>query len=341
LLENLLVEKYIAGRLPLPDPILQGILNVSVESYYRFGKRLEAIPRKWDGEQGGIAPDGGATLMDVHYDLPAAIFERFLGRTMKYSMALWDMGAKDLDSAQDAMLADVCKKVDMRDGLTLLDIGCGFGSFASHVLKNYPQCSVLGLTLSDAQYSYMMEKQKELGHPLNTERFRVAKEDFGKISLHEKFDRIVSIGVFEHLSNLRLALAKIRGLLKDNGACLLHYIVYTKLIERFADFDMRDTFMCHYIFPNSRFWHDRELFKYQDDFSIDQYWFLNGSNYQLTLEAWLKNFRANWDQIQKIIGSDDEKFYRIWNYYLRFTRALFKGQGGKQVGNGQYLLHAK
>jgi cyclopropane-fatty-acyl-phospholipid synthase len=116
--------------------------------------------------------------------------------------------------------------------------------------------------------------------------------------------------------------------------------VYTKLIERFADYDMSETFMRRYIFPHSRFWHDRELFKYQDDFRIDRYWFLNGRNYQRTLKAWQKNFQANWDAIRKI-RDDDEKSYRIWNYYFLFTRALFKGQGGRLVGNGQYLLRPR
>lgn len=339
-LENLLVENYLSGHLPLPDSVLRGLLNMSVAGYYRFGKRLDSMPPQWAGDQGDIMPGNGTALLSVHYDLPAAIFEQFLGRTMKYSMALWENGARDLDSAQDAMMADLCRKVDMQDGLTVLDIGCGFGSFASFVLKRYPQCSVFGLTLSDAQYRYMVEKQRQPGHPLNTPRFRVAREDFSKTTLQERFDRVVSIGVFEHLSNLKLALATIRRLVKDDGACLVHYIVYTKLIERFADYDLSDTFMRRYIFPRSRFWNDRELFKFQEDLRIDQYWFLNGRNYQRTLEAWQENFQANWDVIRRIRG-DDERFYRIWNYYLRFTRALFIGQGGRQAGNGQYLLRPR
>lgn len=339
-LENLFVENYLSGQLPLPDSALQGLLNLGVAWYYRFGKRLDAMPGEWAGDQGEITPGNGTDLLTVHYDLPAGIFEQFLGRTIKYSMALWEKGATDLDGAQDAMMADLCDKMDMRDGMTVLDVGCGFGSFASFVLKRYPQSSVYGLTLSETQYRYMVERQQVPGHSLNTPRFRVAREDFCKTTLRETFDRVVSIGVFEHLSNLKLALATIRRFVKDDGACLLHYIVYTKLIERFADYGMSETFMRQYIFPHSRFWHDRELFKYQDDFRIDRYWFINGRNYQRTLEAWQKNFQANWEAIRRIRG-DDERFYRIWNYYFRFTRALFRGHGGRQVGNGQYLLRPR
>ena len=339
-LENAFVESYLSGRIPLPDPVLQALLNIGVESYYRFGKRLDTMPPQWAGDRGEVTPGNGAALMSVHYDLPAGIFEQFLGRSMKYSMALWARGATSLDDAQDAMLTDVCRKIGMRDGLTVLDIGCGFGSFASFVLERYPHCSVVGLTLSDTQYRYMVAKQQVPGHPLNTPRFRPRKEDFSKTTLEERFDRVVSIGVFEHVANLRQALGTIRRLVKDDGACLVHYIVYTELIERFADFDMSDTFMRRHIFPHSRFWHDRELFKYQDAFTIDRYWFLNGSNYQRTLEAWQQNFEANRRAILRI-GGYDETFYRKWNYYFRFTRALFRGQGGRQVGNGQYLLRPR
>lgn len=339
-LEDLLVENYLSGRLPLPDPLLKALQNLGVELCYRFGRRLERMPRQWAGDQGEITPGGGAELMSVHYDLPAGVFEQFLGRTMKYSMAYWEGGAANLDDAQEAMMADLCRKMDLRDGMSVLDIGCGFGSFASFVLRHYPRCSVVGLTLSDTQHRYMAEKQAEPGHPLSHRGFRVAREDFGKWTGGERFDRVVSIGVFEHLSNLKLALARIRALVKDDGACLLHYIVYTELIERFANYDMSQTFMRRYIFPHSRFWHDRELFEYQDDFRIDRYWFLNGGNYQRTLQAWQRNFRSNWDAIRGIRG-DDERFYRIWNYYFLFTGALFRGRGGRQVGNGQYLLRPR
>jgi cyclopropane-fatty-acyl-phospholipid synthase len=339
-LENLLVEIYLSARLRLPDVVLRALLTIGVESYCAFGKRLEAMPRQWAGDQGDIVPPCGIDAMTAHYDLPAAMFERFIGRTMKYSMALWEDGATDIDSAQEAMMADVCRKVEMRDGLTVLDIGCGFGSFASCVLTRYPRCSVVGLTVSDTQYRYVLEKQRQPGHPLNSPRFRILKEDFGQSTVQERFDRVVCIGVFEHISNLKRALATIRRFLKDDGACLVHYCVYSKLIERFANSDMSDTFIRRYVYPDTRFWHDRELFKYQDDLRIDQYWFVNGRNYQRTLEAWRENFQANWDEIRRIRG-DGERFYRMFNYYLRFTRALFKAQGGRQSGNGQYLLRPR
>ena len=334
LLEDLLVENYLSGRLPLPDVLLRGLLNVGVEWYYRFGARLDAMPEEWAGDRGDILPSNGDDLLSVHYNLPAAIFEQFLGRTMKYSMALWEGGVTDLDHAQEAMLEDLCHKIDMRDGLSVLDVGCGFGSFASFVLTRYPRCSVVGLTVSDTQCCYMVEKRQLPGHPLNTPRFRVAKEDVSRSTIEERFDRVVCIGVFEHFSNLKRALAVIRTFVKDTGSCFLHYVVYTTLIERFADYGMSDTFMRQYIFPHSRFWHDRELFKYQDDLKVDRYWFLNGRNYERTLAAWRENFHSNRDAIRRIRG-DDERFFRIWNYYFRFTRALFKAQGGRQVGNGQ------
>lgn len=334
--ENWLIENYISGRLRLPDPVLNRVLDSAIALYYRFGRRLSRMPGKWGGATGTIVPAGNR-LMEVHYDQPLVVFENFLGETLKYSMGLWNTGASSLNEAQVAMMDDLCAKMELKDGHSVFDIGCGFGSFAARVLERYPNSSVVGLTLSRTQADYIRDKQAEPGHPLNTPRFRLIEGDLNDCEPNATFDRIVSIGVFEHVWNLRDALGRVSAWLNRGGACLLHYIVYKELIFRFANVHMQDTFVSRNIFPDSRFWHERELFNHQQHLRIERHWYIDGTNYSRTIREWRRNFLMNADFLRDAAGLDDRKI-RIWSFYFAYTSALFRAWRGRQVGNGQYLL---
>ena len=334
-----LIENYIDGRLPVPGWFLQGLLKVLSETHYRFAPTMEELPPEWSGGLGPIAEESDH-LMRIHYDKPAVLFETFLGSSMKYSMALYEGGAADLEEAQERMMDDMCRKVGVKDGDHVLDIGCGFGSLCSHILQNYPNCKVVALNLSQVQIDYVAAMKSEPGNPLHTDRFRILKEDFAKCKFERQFDRIMSVGVFEHIRNLKLSLKKIAQFLKPEGKVLLHYIAYKRIIRQAADLS-EDVFFNKYIFPGGRQWHFKELGRYQEHLKLDNSWFLNGNNYKRTLQAWRKNF---WRNIAAVRANPDidERFIRIWDLYLRFCIATFGVMGGRNVGNGQFLLsHAR
>jgi cyclopropane-fatty-acyl-phospholipid synthase len=334
-----LVEMYLNGRLPMPGPVLQGLLKVAVEGYFRFSRTYPELPPEWDGGSGPIAVQS-RELMQIHYDKPLVLFENFLGPTMKYTMALYERGARNLEEAQTQMMDDLCDKAGIQDGDMVLDIACGFGSLSAHILQRYKACKVVALNLSQTQVDYITSKQSEPGHPMQTDRFRIIKEDFSKFEYDRKFDRIMVIGLFEHIHNLRLALEKIAGLLKPDGTVLLHFITYNRIIQPIAD-PTSDVFFGKYIFPGGRFWYFNELPRYQEHLQVEKTWFLNGNNYKRTLEAWRENFWRNIDKVRKH-PMIDAKFVRTWDLYLRFCIATFGGMGGRNVGNGQYLLrHAQ
>lgn len=334
-LQDWMIDRYLEGRMPIPGPLLQRLLNTTMEAFFRFAPVMDVLPDAWSGGHGPLAQRSD-DLMRIHYDRPAVLFESFLGPSMKYSMALWERGARTLEQAQEDMLSDLCEKAQIRDGDAILDIGCGFGTFVGHVLRNYPHSSVVGITLSDVQYRHLTEKQKCSGHQLHDERLRVIKGDFATCDLDMTFDRIVSIGVFEHLSNLRVALEKIARLLRQDGTVLLHFIVYQRIIEAVANIE-REGFFARYIFPGSRFWPFNELPRYQEHLRVERAWFLNGRNYRRTLEAWRRNLWRNADVIRSHPDLD-EQFMRLWDLYLRICIAIFRSGGGRYVGNGQYLL---
>lgn len=334
-LESRIVEGYIENRLSVPDGVLQWLLNTYVDLYHRLD-RLIGRPTTIVPEVTEEIAARSRELMEAHYDMPLSLFENFLGETMKYSMALWERGAADLDAAQRDMMDDLCDKAGMADGMTLLDIGCGFGSFAVHVLRRFPQAQVHGLTLSRTQADYIRARQAEPGHPLNTPNFTLTEGDFNDASFGQPFDRIVSIGVFEHISNLDRALEKVRSFIKPDGRCLLHYIVYRPPKGREAE-PRQDPFVDRYIFPGGRVWAEPELYRHQGHFSIESSWYMNGSNYRRTLEAWLDNFRRNLPAIEAS-GDVEPRKLRLWRFYLQACIATFNLFRGTYYGNAQYLL---
>ena len=286
-----LVDNYIDGRVPIPGFMLQALLKVLVESYFKFAKIYDELPPEWGGGTGPIAEES-EDLMRIHYDKPEIIFKNFLGPTMKYTMALYENGAKNLEEAQEQMLEDLCQKIGLKDGDNVLDIACGFGSLSAHILKNYPSCKVTALNLSKVQVDFFTAKQQDPESPFHTDRFRITREDFSKSKFDREFDKIMIIGLFEHIKNLKLALEKISNFLKPDGKVLLHYITYNNIIKQMADIS-DDVFFNKYIFPGGRFWYFQELPRYQDHLKVDNSWFMNGKNYQRTLIEWRRNYHRN------------------------------------------------
>ena len=333
-LEAWLIESYLSGRLSAPGPVLQLLLNAYLHAYHRlepYVGRTSFVPEETEE----IAARSHE-LMAAHYNMPLTMFANFLGRSMKYSMALWEGGARDLDEAQEAMLADVCAKADLRDGQRIIDIGCGFGSFAEHVLRCFPNTRVYGLTLSQTQADYMRACQAERGHPLSSDRFYLIQDDFNNVTFEQPFDRIVSLGVFEHISNMERALEKIRSFTSGDGRLFLHYIVYRPRPGE-LDAPRQDRFIDRYVFPGGRIWAYSELAKHSSQFRIERDWYANGNEYRRTLQAWLANYLASLPAIRRESGLSRRQL-RLWEFYLRGCVATFAVQGGNAFGNGQYLL---
>lgn len=335
---NWLIDKYLTSSVKIPGFLLQPLLNALI-SLDNLILRVFGYNTSGPGpEETKELAEKSSELMAVHYDIPRAMFENVLGDSMKYSMGLWERGARALEEAQEAMLADLCKKADIRDGQTILDIGCGFGSFASYVLRSYPKCKVYGLTLSSVQAEYMRSKQAETGHPLNTDRFYLIQDDFNTVEFPKPFDRVVSLGLFEHVSNLGLGLERVRSFLKPGGACLLHYIVFSERFFRNTQGKpLQNPFVNKHIFPGGRIWGNQALHAHGEHMKIEQEWLLNGCNYRLTVENWLDNLNRNWERIKSATELDDHVL-KLWDFYLRCCAGLFKTNGGRYYGNAQYLL---
>lgn len=245
---------------------------------------------------------------EKHYDIGNDLFSAMLGEIMVYSCGYWK-DADNLDQAQEAKLNLICRKIGLSNGQTVLDIGSGWGSFALYATVTY-RAKAVGITVSKEQVKFSQELCK--GLPA-----RFLLQDYRHLS--EKFDHIISVGMFEHvgLKNYRKFFKTVKRCLKENGLFLLHTITSSKSKED------ADPWISKYIFPNGRLPSLSEIVSGSEGLFIIEDCHNFGADYDKTLMAWHKNFLNGWPELKNKYG---EKFYRMWNYYLLLCAGTFRAR---------------
>lgn len=234
----------------------------------------------------------------AHYDLGNDLFQAMLDKRMVYTCAYWK-GAVDLDDAQERKLELVCRKLGLERGMRVLDIGCGWGSFAKYAAERYG-VTVVGITVSRKQ----VELGKELCRDLEVD---IRLQDYRDIN--EKFDRVVSLGMFEHVGykNYRTFMQAVRRCLKEDGLFLLH------TIGNNVSKTTGDHWVDKYIFPNGMLPSIKQIGSSVEDLFVMEDWHNFGIDYDKTLMAWFKNFDDHWHELRKKYS---DRFYRMWKYNL-------------------------
>lgn len=243
-----------------------------------------------------------------HYDLSNRLFECMLDKRLTYSCAYWK-DATNLNEAQEAKLDLICRKLRIKPGSKVLDIGCGWGSFAKFAAEKYG-AHVVGITISQEQLEYAKKNCK--GYPIDL-RFQDYRD------INEKFDYIVSVGQMEHVGkkNYRTYMKIAAKALKDDGLFLLHTIGSKISVSD------GDPWMEKYIFPNGMLPSIAQLASAAEGLFVIEDLHNFGAHYDKTLMAWKNNFDAHWDELKK---DYDERFYRMWNYYLLACAGAFRSR---------------
>ncbi|MGV2827067.1 class I SAM-dependent methyltransferase [Myxosarcina sp. GI1(2024)] len=330
-----LAESYING-LEIPDPLLKGGFDTILPILYQYFPAL-LVPYEWVLKQSEQLAESSNELMKVQYDLPEELFTLMLEESEliypKYTMALWEKGATNILEAQQDMLDDAIEKVGIQDGDNILDLGCGFGASCNYILNRFPDVRVTGVNLSRTQCQYMRKKMQSPDSQLSSERFTLIERDFNEITFETKFDKVVAIGLLEHIGNLTKALEKIGSFVEDNGRVFIH-IISVRLPH-----NIFDPFINKYIFPKARAWYYEQIPLLDRRLKTIDRWYINGSNYAQTLRSWLNNFDANQNTIKTLhYDMNYEQFRRMWRLYLLSLIAYFEACNGEVLGNGQYLL---
>ena len=293
---------------------LDGLLTRVLEA--RLDRRVGGLAAAFDGLRARLqnlqtrrrSREVGAR----HYDLGEDLYEAMLGPEMIYSCGYWrgpdGRMAPDLATAQRAKLDLVFRKLDLRPGQHVLDIGCGWGGALRHAAQAYGVTGV-GVTISEHQARHARAACAGLPVEIRLQDYR---------ELDERFDHVFSIGMFEHVGvdNYRRYFQAVRRCLADDGLFLLHSIGRNRSVRH------TDPWIARYIFPNSMLPSPVQVTQALEGLFVIEDWHNFGADYDLTLRAWRDNIEAAWPRL----GACDERFRRMWRYYLAASMAAFRSR---------------
>lgn len=248
---------------------------------------------------------------EQHYDIGNDVFTAMLDSSMSYSCGYW-LDAETLEQAQWNKLDLICRKLELEPGDRLLEIGCGWGGLAHHA-AHYYGAQVLGITVSREQQKLAQERCEGLPVTIELQDYR---------RLEGEFDKVVSVGMFEHVGpkNYPMYFDTVSRLMSDDGLFLLHSIGIHKQSSTV------DTWIDRYIFPNGKLPSARELADVLDNRFIIEDWHNFGQDYDRTLMAWWENFNRAWPRLEDKYG---RRFYRMWKYYLLCCAGFFRSRQGQ------------
>ena len=289
-------------------------LDVFIERIMRAGLDVQVVPTRdklrlvW----ARLTNPGRRALAfhigRYHYDLGNRLYGAMLDRRMIYSCGYWQT-AEDLDQAQEAKLALLCRKLDLKPGMRVLDIGCGWGGTARYMAR---RCgvSVVGITVSQEQAAEAQRRCAGLPVEIKLQDYR---------DVRGRFDRIVSVGMIEHVGARTTAFffATARRHLADGGLLVLHTIGSNR-----SQVDI-EPWIGRYIFPNAMLPSARQLCQAAEPYFVMEDWHNFGADYDRTLMAWAANFEHRWDALK---DGYDERFHRMWRYYLLSCAGCFRAR---------------
>jgi len=272
-----------------------------------------------------------------HYEMPAAFFERVLGPNLKYSSGLYPRGASTLADGEVAALRETELHADLRDGQDVLELGCGWGSLSLWMAHRFPNSRITSVSNSASQRAFIEGRAAERG----LTNLTVITADMNDFSTDRRFDRVVSVEMFEHMSNWRALLTRVNGWLRPDGLLFLHVFTHRNAPYRFDVNDPAD-WIAQYFFTGGVMPSHDLPGQFPDLFSVEQDWRWSGAHYARTAEQWLANFDANRAVIdpilQSVYGAEATVWRRRWRLFFLATAGLFGHRGGEEWGVSHYRM---
>ena len=272
---------------------------------------------------------------EQHYEVPAELFAHTLGPRMKYSCCLWEPGVDRLDQAEIAALEATCDRAQLKDGQSILELGCGWGSLSLWMAEHYPNSSITAVSNSRTQRTYI-EKQAESRGLSN---LFVKTADINDLRCDQFFDRVVSVEMFEHTRNHYELMRRIASWLIPGGKLFVHLFCH-RSVPYFYESNGEGDWMASQFFSGGIMPSDDLLLHHQDELHLERQWRWSGQHYERTCNAWLDRFDDHTDQVRKILqktyGLDDaERWRQRWRIFYMSCAELF----GFNRGNEWWVSH--
>lgn len=274
---------------------------------------------------------------EQHYELPADFFGLALGPRRKYSSCLYTDGVQTLAGAEVKALEETVAHADLRDGQRILELGCGWGSLTLFMAERFPAADVTAVSNSHSQRQHIMAEAARRG----LRNVRVITADMNVFKAEGVFDRIVSVEMFEHMSNWRGLLTRVRSWIRPDGRLFLHVFSHRAQPYRFELSDKSD-WIAQYFFTGGIMPSHGLIRHFGDLFEVEQDWRWSGEHYRRTAMHWLENFDANADRVARLMeetyGADAAVWTRRWRLFFLATAGLFGHNGGEEWGVSHYRL---
>jgi len=275
---------------------------------------------------------------EQHYEVPAAFFELVLGPRRKYSSCWWPVGVDSLPDAEEASLAETARRAGIAADMDVLELGCGWGSFSLWAAEQFPSSRFTAVSNSASQRAFIEAEAARRG----LENLTVITADMNVFAADRRFDRIVSLEMFEHMRNWRTLLGRVHDWLEPGGRFFMHVFCHREHPYPYEDTGP-DDWMSHYFFAGGIMPSDDLPLFFQDQLRLVDRWRWDGRHYERTLNAWLSRMdearERVWPILEQTYGVEQAGVWWMrWRLFFMACAELFGLRGGQEWWVGHYLL---
>jgi cyclopropane-fatty-acyl-phospholipid synthase len=303
--------------------------GIGPEAAVQFAKDMDAFPI-------AVATDAANAQ---HYEVPAEFFALVLGPQRKYSSCLYAAAGMTLGQAEEAALAETARHAALADGQSILELGCGWGSLTLWMARNYPNARITAVSNSNSQRASIEQRARDEG--LSNVTIITADANIFEPADGARFDRIVSVEMFEHMSNWSKLLGRCRDWLHPDGRMLMHVFTHKRVPYRFKEDDDAD-WIAQYFFTGGIMPSEKLIHQFPSIFTVEDEWRWSGQHYERTANHWLDNMDANSEAVMRIMrqtyGPEAKVWYRRWRIFFLATAGLFGFDQGREWGVNHYRL---